>query len=178
MKLSDPRFLVSATENYFGRRKKSLDAAARIDLAIKEAFEEFSLDEARRTAFGWLLNCVWKRTQMLRQTPGQGSGEWTAPVFFVNRLRNVAARHAFWLRRCETWQPAGATARLQFRSLLHHLFCMYPVPAFMESVWDCPSGPEAFRQQGWYMRLGRGGSLRALNLPIELTRRMTHLATL
>lgn len=44
----------------------------------------------------------------------------------------------------------------------------------MDSVWDLPTGPEGFRQQSWYIRLGRGASFRALNLPLVLTRKMEH----
>jgi hypothetical protein len=35
-------------------------------------------------------------------------------------------------------------------------------------------GPEARRQQSWYIRLGRGARFRALNLPLVLTRKMEH----
>src|SRR5205807_2962047 len=44
----------------------------------------------------------------------------------------------------------------------------------MDSVWDLPNGPDAFRQQSWYIRLGRGVRFRALNLPFVLTRNMEH----
>jgi hypothetical protein len=44
----------------------------------------------------------------------------------------------------------------------------------MDSVWDFVEGPEGFRQQSWFFRLGRGASFRGLNLPLVLTRnRMT-----
>jgi hypothetical protein len=48
------------------------------------------------------------------------------------------------------------------------------VPGFMDSVWDLAAGPEGFRQQAWYIRLGRGASFRELDLPIPLSRRMEH----
>jgi len=44
----------------------------------------------------------------------------------------------------------------------------------MDSVWDLPSGAEAFRQQVWWIRLARGASFRDLNLPLALTRRMEY----
>jgi hypothetical protein len=50
----------------------------------------------------------------------------------------------------------------------------YPVPGFMDSVWDLGQGPEGFRQQAWYIRLGRGASVRELDVPLPLTRRMEH----
>src|SRR5439155_10962485 len=45
-----------------------------------------------------------------------------------------------------------------------------------DCVWDLPAGPEAFRQQAWSIRLGRGARLRCLDLPIPLTRPMEHHA--
>jgi len=44
----------------------------------------------------------------------------------------------------------------------------------MDSAWDLPDGPEGFRQQSWFIRLGRGASFRSLNAPVRLTRRMEH----
>ena len=61
-----------------------------------------------------------------------------------------------------------------FRSLALHLLAQYPVPGFMDSAWDLPDGPKGFRQQSWFIRLGRGASFRSLNLPLVLTRRMEH----
>jgi len=44
----------------------------------------------------------------------------------------------------------------------------------MDSAWDLAAGPEEFRQQSWFIRLGRGTAVRALNLPLVLTRSMEH----
>src|SRR5262249_49506228 len=87
---------------------------------------------------------------------------------------NLAERRSQWLRCCWDWRPTGQSLRLEFRSLAIHLLGLYPVPGFMDSVWDLPSGPEAFRQQAWFIRLARGASFRELNLPLPLTRRMEH----
>jgi hypothetical protein len=44
----------------------------------------------------------------------------------------------------------------------------------MDSVWDLSPGPDAFRQQVWWIRLARGASFRDLNLPLAFARRMEH----
>ena len=44
----------------------------------------------------------------------------------------------------------------------------------MDLVWDLADSPEGFRQQSYYIRLGRGVSFRELNLPLVLVRRMEH----
>jgi len=121
-----------------------------------------------------LLACVRARTLLLKPTHGQGNPGWVGPVFLINRLKNLAIRQHHWIRPCETWQPASDNLRPTFRSLAHHLLTNYSVPGFMDSVWDLPTGPEAFRQQAWHIRLGRGTAFRALNVPAPLTRNMEH----
>jgi hypothetical protein len=174
MKICDPGYPVNTTHRYSGKKKKELDAVARIDLAIKDVLLELASFEQRRSAFVLLVDIFRRRTNLLRPTKGQGSAGWAAPVFLIGRLRNVAARCSFWEQRCEAWNPRGTSLRLVFRSLLEHLFVGYSVPAFMESTWDCVAGADGFRQQSWYLRLRRGASFRSLNLPIPLTRRMEH----
>jgi len=114
------------------------------------------------------------RTSLLKPTSGRGTPGWVAPLFVLNRLKNVATRHNHWIRPCETWQPQAGNRRPMFRSLAAHLMTHYSVPGFMDSAWDLPNGPEGFRQQAWFIRLGRGASFRSLNLPLILTRKMEH----
>lgn len=167
---------VEETKTQYFRKQQ---AASRIDAAIKEALETLSSNEARRSAFLRLLAQVRERTALLRPVSGQPArGGWVAPVFLVNRLRNVAERSHFWLRPCETWCPEGEGLRLVFRSLVQHLFARYSVPAFMDFAWDSAPGPAGFRAQSWYISLARGASLRSLKVPVALTRRMEHHARL
>ena len=153
-------------------KNREQDAAVRIDREIKLALDQFYLQPDRRAAFESLVYVVRTRTRLLRPTPGQGRPGWVAPVFLIKRLRNLAERHGHWIRPCEDWQPSGENLRPVFRSLAWHLLARYPVPAFLDCVWDLAAGPEGFRQQAWYIRLGRGASFRELNLPLVLTRRM------
>ena len=157
-------------ENLSKRQKEQ----QRIDAEIKAALKQFEDRPERRAAIERLVSCVRSRTELLKPTPGQGRVGWVGPVFLVNRLKNLALRQGQWLRPPETWQPAATNLRPVFRSLAHHLLIHYPVPGFMDSVWDLPAGPEGFRQQAWYIRLGRGTSVRELNLPLPLTRNMAH----
>lgn len=155
------------------RRQREQDAV-RIDAAIKSALDELHENEERQAAFMVLLECVRARTSLLRPIQGHGAPGWVGPVFLINRLRNLATRLRHWIRPCETWQPESSNLRPTFRSLAHHLLTHYPVPGFMDSAWDLAAGPEAFRQQSWFIRVGRGTALRALNLPLVLTRNMEH----
>ncbi len=107
---------------------------------------------------------------------GQGSVGWSAPVFLINRLKNLALRQKFWLKSVETWFSQGGSVREEFRSLARHLFAIYAVPGFMDSAWDLSAGPQAFQQQVAFIQLGRGAKLRSLNLPVVLTKKMEHYA--
>lgn len=160
-------------DKFDGKIKKARDAERRIHAEIKAALRELRYIE-RQAAFERLLACVRSHTHFLKPTPGEGRAGWAAPVFIINRLRNLAARQAHWLRPCENWRPAPGNVRPVFRSLALHLLTHYPVPGCMDSAWDLPAGPEGFRQQSWYIRLGRGTSMRQLNLPLVLTRTMEH----
>ena len=157
-------------------RRKKEQAANRTDAAIKVALLELYDFKERRDAFLRLLACVRSRTPLLKPAPGRGNPGWVGPVFLINRLKNLAIRQNHWVRPCETWEPASGNLRPIFRSLARHLLTNYSVPGFMDSVWDLPSGPEAFRQQAWHIRLGRGAALRTLNVPVSLTRNMEHHA--
>jgi PcfJ-like protein len=146
----------------------------KIDAEIGAALREFDEQPERRAAFEDLLRCVRSNSELLKPAPGQGNTGWLAPVFLLRRLKNLAARRAHWIQPLAAWLPATDSTRLAFRSLAHHLLAFYPVPGFMDSAWDLDSGPEGFRQQAWYIRLGRGASLRELCVPVPLTRRMEH----
>ncbi len=173
MKLNHFALIHGSKIESFGRRKKEQDAV-RIDAAIKTALDELNDYTERRTAFLRLVECARARTPLLKPTLGHGTPGRTAPVFLINRLKNLAGRQSHWIRPCGTWQPRTSNLRPAFRSLAHHLLTHYPVPGFMDSVWDLPNGADAFRQQSWYIRLGRGVSFRTLNLALVLTRRMEH----
>jgi hypothetical protein len=154
--------------------KRNDDAAARIDADIKSVRNYFYLRPERLAAFDALVAILRSRTSLLRPAPGPARPGWIAAVFLTNRLRSLAERQNQWLRSPHGWLPVGASLRLEFRSLATHLLARYQVPAFMDSVWDLPPGPDAFPQQVWWIRLARGASFRDLNLPLAFTRRMEH----
>jgi hypothetical protein len=144
------------------------------DNAIKIAREEFCDCADRRAAFDQLLSCVWERTGLLRLSPTGREPNAAPALFALKRLKNFAHRRLFWIRAPEDWRAPKGSCRVQLRSLAEHLFARFTTPAYLHSVWDLSSGPEGFRQQSWFIRIARGASFRALELPIQLTERMRH----
>jgi hypothetical protein len=107
-------------------------------------------------AYERLLRQVQTKTNLLH--PSDRAGDHR------NRLNAgllaLSLHHADWLRPVETWFPSRQNARPLFTSLAHHLLALYPVPAFMTSVWfDLPPG-QILPQHGWYKHLGLGRNIR------------------
>jgi hypothetical protein len=160
---------------YFSKGPKiDCPAKQQVDRAIKLARDEFGDYLDRRAAFDQLLNCLWERSALLRLSPTSRGPSVTTGLFALRRLKNFAHRRAFWLRSPEHWRVPKGSPRIQLRSLGDHLFARYATPAYLHSVWDTAAGQEGFRQQSWFIRIGRGASFRALELPIPLTERMRH----
>jgi hypothetical protein len=144
------------------------------DNAIKIAREEFGDYAERRAAFDQLLSCVWERTGLLRLSPTGRKPNAAPALFALKRLKNFGRRRAFWIRAPEDWRAPNGSRRVQLRSLAEHLFARFTTPPYLHSAWDLAPGPEGFRQQSWFIRIARGASFRALELPIQLTERMRH----
>ena len=97
----------------------------------------------------------------------------------VRGLAALAHHHRRWIRPPESWtsnvqrngHPQGID---QFGSLARHLLARYDVPTFMDEVWFQEMSDEALLRQEWFLHIGSGGSVRDLDLPIRLTRRMAH----
>ncbi|MEM1213325.1 MAG: PcfJ domain-containing protein [Planctomycetota bacterium] len=129
---------------------------------------------ALRDAAAELWEAV-RRTKLLDVNRARRSG-WPEPAGrFVYGLGRLAMHVGDWVRRPGTWSAKTHNVDRLFASLLGHLLCRYPVPAFFESAWF-GKFQRAKRERRWYVRLGHGQSLRgAPGLPIELTRRAAHL---
>jgi len=92
----------------------------------------------------------------------------------------LALHHDRWIRPVESWTsplPQGGYPRRedQFSSLVRHLLARYEVPRFMDCAWFEGVGETGRQQQKWFIHVASGGSIRATDTPIHLTRRMAHL---
>src|SRR5262249_23919558 len=85
-------------------------------------------------------------------------------------LVEIGRRAKQWLRPLEWWRPDGS-GRAEIFQLARHLFARWPVAAGLDGVWMWPED-EAY--QGWYVRIGAGGSAWPSPIPYPMTRRQLH----
>ena len=92
-------------------------------------------------------------------------------------LVRIAAYSHRWIRDPESWSLQQAeTARGVIRSLLNHLFALWPVPEVFDSAWWV-KGEVRYLERDWYCHIAAGGSLRkAPGMPPSITSRALHLA--
>lgn len=144
-------------------------ALARLDTSIHATRHALAGTPGAGDAFLELVHAVRGRTrvlardQLVRDRPE-----------VVRALAAMALYRADWLRPVDAWSPPAGSMVPVLASLAEHLFARYPMPRFLASVWRAGTGLVRLRQHTWYVRLGRGESLRRLELPIALTRAMAH----
>ena len=94
---------------------------------------------------------------------------------FVEALGALARHSHVWQRPPAEWKPDSRNPRRQFASLARFLLARYEVSACLDSVWFGGWGPEAQRQQGWFVHVGSGQNLRMADLPLVLSKRAAHV---
>lgn len=92
-------------------------------------------------------------------------------------LVRIAAYSHRWVRDPEAWALQQAdTPRGVIRSLLNHLFALWPVPEVFDSAW-LVKGELRYLERDWYCHIAAGGSLRrASGMPPSISSRAVHLA--
>lgn len=94
-----------------------------------------------------------------------------SPTYLV-LLARAYSRFRDFQRDPMTWEPKTHNVHRQYAELLRHLFAKYPIPAFMDSVWREQDRPT--NRYEWYIKIGRGESVRSLDLPVTLTKKQAH----
>lgn len=134
-------------------------------------------DTEARQAFRRLVLHVDRFINVLRSKRLYPVGRYQ---LLLHGLLALARHHRRWIRPVEEWHctPSidGHPRSLdQFSNLLRHLLARYEVPCFMDAAFFEGLDARALRQQEWFIHIASGGSVRDLDTPISLTRRMAHL---
>jgi hypothetical protein len=139
---------------------RKTQARARLDDLIHNTGR--SLDR-HREVFWRLVNAVRASSTLLDQVDTPARHDWLCRERIVASCSLIAARCDRWVREPEAWIPGGTSQWLHFRSLLDHLFAVYPVPAFMTSAWL--NGEGRARELNLYLHLAQGLSVRRFSSP-------------
>jgi hypothetical protein len=147
-----------------------------IDAAIRKALAGTS-GRPRRGFLQFLVE-VRSRSDLLRPARFRGRADAAWLDAILAGLLALSGRRPHWIRPVEGWAPRGSNPLPLFSSLAHHLLTDYPVPPVLLSSWFQGNTREGQQQRRWFIRAGRGKSLRSVGLPIRLTRHMAHLFAL
>lgn len=130
-----------------------LRPAGPLEARLAAAFATLDADAAATLADELLL--VAERSDITEE-PALGAG----------LVALLACRHPR-LEPPGTWHPATHNAARQFSSLARHLYARHDLPRFLDRAWTDGTP----REQGWFVHLGAGGSLRdAPGLPLAASR--------
>jgi hypothetical protein len=155
------------------RREESfrLTAKRQLDDSIHAGRSLAGRHDGALPAYERLLQQVQTRTNLLHPSDRAADSRNALNA----GLLALALHHVDWLRPIEAWSPTRQNAWPLFTNLAHHLFALYPVPAFMTSVWFDSLPGQVLPQHGWYKLLGQGRNIRTAPLPLHLTQAMAHL---
>ncbi|MEO1653496.1 MAG: hypothetical protein AAFU64_08130, partial [Bacteroidota bacterium] len=108
---------------------------------------------------------------MLRRFPEHKLGKFMEEAPGMYLLMEALNHRTHWKRPLETWRPQSRKGEKMALELIHHLFALYPVPAFMNKAWL----NRDLTQIRWFIHIGAGGNLRkAPRLPLVISKKMAH----
>ncbi len=85
---------------------------------------------------------------------------------YLTRL--IALFSGYRIRGISSWRKTSEDSGREVAGLARHLFCQYPVPAWLDSVWGAPGAQRiaeierSLKWACWFVCLGGGGSVRKL----------------
>jgi hypothetical protein len=93
---------------------------------------------------------------------------------YVDGMAMLARNRAAWIRPISKWRPNSHNPRRQFNHLARHLLATYDVPFLMDAAWFQEEAEIAREQQGWFCHIGNGQNIRSADIPVKLTKMMSH----
>ncbi len=117
-----------------------------------------------RYEFG--LGLIHQKSSLLTRSQIHNS---ESPDTMPRAVMELLACKMRWHRSLELWEPPrGGSRRVQFDSLVRHLFAQYELPAFMPGIWL----REDKLERRVFAHLAKGLSIRTAGSPIRCTRQM------
>jgi len=155
---------VSSAERFVRHHKQQTDRA------ISQAYARLAANTLASATFCALLQSVRNRAPRLLDAPVM-NGHHPGVEALVN-LSRFASAH---VRTVADWPGTSMSWRPVVSSLAHHLVGKYPVPPFLAASWYATDDAYGERKREWFVAHARGASVRSLDLPIEITRKMEQI---
>jgi len=155
-------------------RNRKAQAKSHIDAVIGELFAACREKGRLKSAWSRLLGHVRLYSNILQLISRGNHFLWQQSCEFTKAMFTLALHHEDWVRPIDTWRPKVKMPYSQFVSLAGHLFAVYPVPFFMNSVWFKGTSGQAIQRQEWFKHIGRGQNIRTAEIPLHLTKKMAH----
>lgn len=89
---------------------------------------------------------------------------------YVKALSQIVHWKTFWIREYTDWRPKSHNPDRQINALIRHLFCKYPVPAFLDKAWLDGNSQHI----EWFLHIGEGNNIRTAKLPFPITKLQAH----
>jgi len=87
----------------------------------------------------------------------------------IKALRNIYLKKDSFVNKIETWKKNTYNLERQIKSIARHLFCVYPIPKFMDNIWL--NDPSEWHIN-LFIHLGKGWSPRKFaDLPVPLSKK-------
>jgi hypothetical protein len=131
-------------------------------------------DDAAAAALHRLVHGLQGSSRLVAIEPVLGSLGPQAGNTGLDALLHFARFHEAWLRAPEEWRPETEDVRAQVGSLARHLFARYSLPGFLDAGWLSGFDDQAEAERGWFVHLGQGGKLEAIEFPVPMTHRAAH----
>jgi hypothetical protein len=158
---------------YLGRVGWTARERAR-ELKLRAAFATVRGDAGASAALHRLIHSLDRSNRLVAIEPVLRSIGPQAGNTGLDALLQFARCHESWLRSPEEWIADTVDTREQVGSLARHLFARYPVPACLDAAWLLGTTPRAEAYREWFVHLGLGGKLEAIDFPLPMTHRAAH----
>ena len=143
-----------------------------IDGKISCFYRQLQSRPIAKATFRALLSAVSQKSNLLQAKARHY--RWAGIEKLLLGLFNISLRQSDFIRPLHLWKPDVGSERKIFNSLLFHIFNHYETPPVMNNIWLEPRWKRNRKYQQWYLALAKGQSLRELETPLEMTKKMVH----
>ena len=142
-------------------------AKLRLDQAIGRAYRDLADDRCAA-----VRSKISSAARAVRPVCSRERFGTTRSIIRWPRCGTSRGSRARFVRPLRDWHGERRSIYGDVSSLARHLLCRYDVPRFLSLVWFGDGSRRAVEKREWYVAHGNGQSVRSLDLPVRMTRKM------